>query len=143
MKKQILDMFEALRSDDERAQGHAVSNLSLLVERALIPALAEQNSEILKFLNLLDLDVSAEEAHAILERICQVVWDDRVAIGVKVSMVHLLNKFTKMEYLEVNLRFLAANHRALSNQLAYSTLASIKSTRDTLGKSTTVRLERF
>ena len=50
---------------------------------------------------------------------------DRVAIGVKVSMVHLLNKFTKMEYLEVNLRFLAANHRALSNQLAYSTLASI------------------
>lgn len=48
-----------------------------------------------------------------------------MAIGVKVSMVHLLNEFTKMEYLEVNLHFLAANHHALSNQLAYSTLASI------------------
>jgi hypothetical protein len=125
MKKQILDMFEVLRSDDERAQGHAVSNLSLLVERTLIPALAKQNSDLLKQLNLLDLDVSAEEAHAILERICQVVLDDRVGIGVKVSMVHILGKFTQMEHLEVNLRFLATNHRALTNQQAYSTMAAI------------------
>lgn len=70
MKEQILEMFEALWSDDERAQVHAVSNLSCLVERALIPALAEQNSKMLKDLSLLDLDVSAQEAHVILERIC-------------------------------------------------------------------------
>ena len=55
-------MLEALRSDDERMQGHAVSNLSLLVERALIPALAKQNSDLLKQLNLLDLDLSMQGA---------------------------------------------------------------------------------
>ena len=126
MKEQILDMIEGLRSDDERAQSHAVSNLGCLVERALIPGMAEQNTEMLKFLNLLDVDVSEQEAYAILERICQVVLDDRVAIGVKVSMVHLLGKFTKIKHLEVNLHFLATNHRALTNQQAYSTLAAIK-----------------
>jgi len=118
-------MFEALRSDDERTQEHAVLNLSLLVERALIPPLARQNSDSLKQLNLLDLDVSVQEAQAILERICQVVLDDRMGIGIKVSMVHLLGKFTQVEHLEVNLRFLATNHRALSNQQAYSTMAAI------------------
>ena len=118
MKEQILEMLEALRSDDERAQLHAVLNLSLLVEKALIPAVAKQNSEMLKDLNLLDLDVSGQEADAILERICQVVFDADVSMGIRVSTVGLLDELDEpahAQYLKAVLRDLARRYKLMYN----------------------------
>jgi hypothetical protein len=125
VKEQITDMFRALESGDEKTRRHAALNLIMLVERALIPAFAEDNTDTLNSFNLLDLDVAEEEAHAILDEICRVVLNNKVPIRTRVSMVGLLGRFSKIDYLKVKLRFLQANHDILDNQQAYSTLASI------------------
>jgi hypothetical protein len=118
-------MFRALESGDEETRNNAALNLGFLVERVLIPAFADTCTELLNSCNLLDLDVTEGEALAILDETCRIVFNDKVPVGLRVYMVGLLGKFTKIDYLKVNLRFLQANHPVLDTDDAYSTLAAI------------------
>ena len=123
MRKEIDDLFE--KSMWGGNSSAAVCTLSLLVEKALIPALAATNAEILKRVCPIDIDLTEQEAREVLDRILVELPSSGADVETKVSWVGLLDKFANVEYLRPALQFLRENHQRLDDQLAYSVLASI------------------
>jgi hypothetical protein len=118
-------LFELLSSDNDKVQGKAFSNLSLLVEKTLIPGLSRQNDNLLNEMKLLNPMLTKEDAYHILERLCLKLNSDETRLGMKVSMACLIGKFGNVEYLDNVLQCLSAHYQSFDNQQAYSVMASI------------------
>lgn len=124
MKKIISDMFQDLRASDEDLQRDAASDITLLVERALVPGLYKANTNLLEGSGLVDVQLSKEEAEEIVQKMCEYIVSDDVSLDVQVCFTGVVGERLNLECLRSILHFLKARYNSLDNGRTYSVLAT-------------------
>lgn len=125
MKNEMMQLLGELLSENDDLRNNSFLNISLLVESTLIPALTQENEQLLEIHGFEKIRLTESEARFILAKMFEYLSDDAVPIEIRAGIVSLLSKFNDISYLEASMKFLQQRYPDLDNQQVYSILASI------------------
>ncbi len=124
MNHLITEVFTALQSRNEKNQQKAIVQLLMLLERALkLPVMDEKLCSQFLSEDLMALELSASEVDEIFLEATELLQDDGLCRGSKLSLYWLVTDMVESKFAEVVFRFFADHAATFNEGEAFSSIA--------------------